>query len=160
TRASLLARLRAGAADPGAWPEFVQLCGPLLLAWCRRWGLQHADADDVTQAVLLKLAGRLRDFAYDPARSFRGYLRVVAKAAWAGLRGPGPRAVPGGVGGDAEDALASAPARDDLAAQREADDDREVLELASARVRARVKPQTWSAFRLTALEGRSGAEAA
>jgi RNA polymerase sigma-70 factor (ECF subfamily) len=38
--------------------------------------------------------------------------------------------------------------------------DRELLEEAMARVRLRVAPQTWEAFRLTALEGRPGAEAA
>src|SRR5262245_18682854 len=31
TRASLLLRLRAGADDPGAWREFVQQYGPLLM---------------------------------------------------------------------------------------------------------------------------------
>ena len=38
--------------------------------------------------------------------------------------------------------------------------DRELLQAASVRVRLRVEPHTWEAFRLTALEGLSGAEAA
>ena len=38
--------------------------------------------------------------------------------------------------------------------------DRELLDEAMARVRLRVAPQTWEAFRLTALEGLSGADAA
>jgi RNA polymerase sigma-70 factor (ECF subfamily) len=159
TRSSLLVRLRAGAADPEAWLEFVQLYGPLILGWCRRWGLQEADAEDVTQTVLLKLSERLRDFEYDPARSFRGLLRVTAQCAWADLLRSRQRTISGGGGSAVEDALASVPARDDLAAQLEAGYDYELLELASARVRARVEPRTWSAFRLTALEGRSGAEA-
>src|SRR5262249_35132192 len=150
----------AGAADPGAWREFVRLYGPLLMGWCRRWGLQDADADDVTQTVLLKLAGRLRTFEYDPTRRFRGYLRAVAQNAWGDLLSARRRAVPGSGDSAVEDALASAPARDDLAAWLEAAYDQELLDLASERVRARVEPQTWGAFRLTALEGRSGAEAA
>ena len=32
--------------------------------------------------------------------------------------------------------------------------------MAQARVRERIEPHTWEAFRLTALEGKSGAEAA
>src|SRR5262249_45411994 len=38
--------------------------------------------------------------------------------------------------------------------------DRELLELAVARVRERVAAPTWEAFRLTTFEGHSGAEAA
>jgi RNA polymerase sigma-70 factor (ECF subfamily) len=36
----------------------------------------------------------------------------------------------------------------------------ELLDLAMRRVEKRVKPQNWQAFRLTAIEGLSGAEAA
>jgi RNA polymerase sigma-70 factor (ECF subfamily) len=160
TRASLLVRLRAGAADPGAWREFVLLYGPLLMAWCRRWGLQEADAEDVTKTVLLKMAERLRSFEYDPTRRFRGFLRVVAQNAWGDLLSARRRAVPGSGDTAAEEALASTPARDDLATRLEEAYDRELLDLAAERVRARVEPRTWSAFRMTALEGRSGAEAA
>jgi RNA polymerase sigma-70 factor (ECF subfamily) len=160
TRSSLLRRVRAGAADPDAWLEFVQLYGPLTLGWGRRWGLQEADAEDVTQTVLLKMAELLRSFEYDPKRSFRGLLRVVTHSAWCDLVRARQRAVPGSGDSTVEEALASTPARDDLATRLEAAYDRELLDLASERVRARVEPHTWSAFRLTALEGRSGAETA
>ena len=33
---------------------------------------QEADAKDVTQMVLVRLAERMRTFAYDPSKSFRG----------------------------------------------------------------------------------------
>ena len=68
TRASLLVRLRDDPGDQAAWALFVRRYGPMVGGWCRHWGLQPADADDVTQVVLLKLAGRLRGFTYDPAR--------------------------------------------------------------------------------------------
>jgi hypothetical protein len=51
-------------------------------------------------------------------------------------------------------------ARDDLLRELEEQFDHELLAEAMARVRLRVAPQTWDAFRLTALEGLSGAEAA
>ena len=38
-----------------------------LVAWGRHWGLQEADAQDVAQMVLLRLAVKLRQFVYDPA---------------------------------------------------------------------------------------------
>jgi RNA polymerase sigma-70 factor (ECF subfamily) len=56
--------------------------------------------------------------------------------------------------------LESVQARDDLGARLEEAFDLERLELAQARVRQRVEPHTWEAFHLTAMEGKSGAEAA
>ena len=52
--------------------------GRLIWAWCQQWGLQPADADDVSQNVLLKLAHHLQHFVYDPSRRFRGFLRTIA----------------------------------------------------------------------------------
>ncbi len=78
TRISLLIRLRQEPVDEGAWDEFVRRYGGLILAWCQQWGLQAADADDVSQNVLLKLADHLRSFMYDPSRRFRGFLRTMA----------------------------------------------------------------------------------
>jgi DNA-directed RNA polymerase specialized sigma24 family protein len=41
-------------------------------------GLNNSgDAEDVTQAVLLKLVVKMRDFHYDPAQSFRARLRTA-----------------------------------------------------------------------------------
>src|SRR5262249_40621765 len=57
-------------------------------------------------------------------------------------------------------ALASAEARDDLTDRLQREFDLEVLEVAAGRGRLRGEPHTWDAFRLTALEGHSGAEAA
>ena len=51
-------------------------------------------------------------------------------------------------------------AGEDLAGDLQEEFHRELLDQAMARVKARVPPQTWDAFRLTALEGTSGAEAA
>jgi RNA polymerase sigma-70 factor (ECF subfamily) len=52
------------------------------------------------------------------------------------------------------------PARDDLVKHLASVFDQEVFEEAMNRCQARVQPQTWEAFRLTALEGMSGADAA
>jgi RNA polymerase sigma-70 factor (ECF subfamily) len=56
--------------------------------------------------------------------------------------------------------LQSVQARDDLVRQLEEEFDRELLEEAMVRVRLRVQPRTWDAFRLLAVEGWSGAQAA
>jgi RNA polymerase sigma-70 factor (ECF subfamily) len=122
--------------------------------------LQEADAEDVTQDVLLRLAVKLRDFAYDPSRSFRAWLKTLTHHAWSDfLEG---RRRPGQGGGDSEvwQALEEVEARDDLTLRLEEEYAHALLEEATARVRQRVQPHTWEAFRLTALEGQSGAEAA
>jgi hypothetical protein len=45
--------LRARAHDPEAWRRLVRVYGPLIYSWCRRAGLQAADAADVDQEVYL-----------------------------------------------------------------------------------------------------------
>jgi len=159
TRLSLLIRLtRPGPCDEQAWREFVDCYAPLIYRWCLRRSLQDSDARDVTQQVLLKLATKLPTFTYDPARSFRGWLRTLTYHTWADFLTEGERR------GDSDpsvwDALASAEAREDLLQRIEDEFDLELLEMAMARVRDRVEPATWEAFRLTALAGVPAAEVA
>src|SRR5262249_3286520 len=141
------------------WAEFVTRYGPRIYAWCRHWHLQEADTQDVTQAVLVRLAEKMRTFDYDPGRSFRGWLKALTRHAWADLREAHQRPAAGG-GSAALERLYALEAREDLVAQLEREFDQEVLEEAMARGRMRVQPHTWEAFRLTAQEGLSGAEAA
>ena len=160
TSATLLARLQESDIDQEAWAEFVRRYGPRVYRWCRNWRLQEADAQDVTQDVLAKLVVRLREFAYDPARRFRAYLRAVAGYAWRDLLEDRRK---GRVGrGDTAhlELLGGVEAREDLARRLDEEFDRELLDDATARVRRRVEPQTWEAFRLTAVEGLTGAAAA
>jgi RNA polymerase sigma-70 factor (ECF subfamily) len=160
TRISLLIRLRREPVDEGAWNEFVRRYGRLILAWCQQWGLQPADADDVSQNVLLKLAHHLRSFVYDPSRRFRGFLRTIAHNACKDYLDSRGRVVAAGADTGVYALLGSVQAREDLAARLETAFDLERLEAAQARIRERVEPHTWEAFRLTAIEGQSGAEAA
>lgn len=160
TRITLLGRLRHDPNNQAAWGEFVEQYGRKIYGWCRKWNLQEADAQDVTQIVLLKLAQKLREFSYDPSRSFRGWLKTLTHHAWSDY--VESQARPGQGSGDSRvgGMLQSVAARDDLVKHLEEEFDRELLEEAMARVRLRVAPQTWSAFTLTALQGLSGAEAA
>src|SRR3954447_16128223 len=82
TRLSLLTQLRQDPSDQAGWEEFVERYGRHIYRWCRQWKLQDADAEDLTQNILLKLTQKLRAFAYDPSRSFRAWLRRVAPHAW------------------------------------------------------------------------------
>jgi RNA polymerase sigma-70 factor (ECF subfamily) len=160
TSSTLLARLRHAPADPAAWGEFVGRYGRKVYGWCRRGGLQPADAEDVTQDVLLKLAAKLRDFSYDRAGSFRAWLKTLAHHAWQDFAEGRRRAGAGRGGTETLQTLQGVEAREDLLARLEEEFDRELLELAMTRVKLRVQPHTWEAFRLQALDGLPGAEAA
>ncbi len=160
TRASLLERLRRSPTDQEAWREFVDCYGPHIYAWCRHWNLQAADAEDVTQSVLAVLAVRMKSFTYDPALRFRGWLRTVTRNAWSAFVEQRRRAAPGSGGAELARRLETAEAREDLVRRLEEEFDQELLATAMERVRGRVEPPTWDAFRLTALEQRPAAEVA
>jgi RNA polymerase sigma factor (sigma-70 family) len=160
TSTTLLGRLRQEPTDQAAWGEFVRRYGPVVYGWCRRWRLQEADAEEVTQAVLVRLADKMRTFTYDPARSFRAYLKTLARYAWCDFLEAGKQPGAGGGGSGMLKLLETVEAGDDLAQQLNEQFDQELLAAAQATVSRRVEPHTWEAFRLTALEGLTGAAAA
>jgi len=152
TNPTLLARLRHDPSNDAAWAEFVEHYGRHIYRWCRQWGLQDADAEDVAQEILLKLARKLRNFAYDPKSSFRGWLKTVAHHAWRDFADGKPRAR--AIADDhVWELLQSVEAREDLIQKLEEAFDYELLEAAKVQVRLRVAPHTWEAFRLMAIEG-------
>jgi RNA polymerase sigma-70 factor (ECF subfamily) len=157
TSATLLARIRQVPADQAAWVQFTERYGRKIYAWCRQWNLQKADAEDLTQDVLLKLAEKMQTFIYDPAKSFRAWLKTVVRHAWSDSWS-GRKAAVGAGGSQALELLQTVEARDDLVRRLEEEFDRELLDEAMARVRTRVLPRTWEAFERTALQGQSGAE--
>ena len=157
---TLIERLRVAEPDSFAWAEFVRRYGPQVDRWCRRWGLQGADAEDVTQIVLARVAARIRTFQRDRPRGFRGYLKSISHYAWHDFLETRRRAPIASGNTSMIDRLAEVEARDDLAARLEEAFDRELLDAAMLQVRERVEPHTWQAFQLCAIDGKSGAEAA
>jgi RNA polymerase sigma-70 factor (ECF subfamily) len=158
TSTTLLVRLQQSPSDDAAWAEFVETYGPRIQGWCRRWGLQEADSQDVAQTVLLKLMQAMQAFRYDPRQRFRAWLKTVTHHAWQDLLRSRRRLA--AMGEAEDDPLESLEARDDLAAHIEGAYEQELLDEAVMRVRPRVQPQTWEAFCLTTYEGLSGAEVA
>lgn len=160
TSPSLLARLKQTDTDQPAWAEFARRYGRLVHCWCRHWRVPEADAEEITQVVLVKLAEKMRAFAYDPAKSFRAYLKTLARYAWCDYLEARKR--PGTGSGDTEvlRGLEAVAAGDDLVERLNEQFDRELLAEAQERVRKRVDPQTWEAFVLTTADGLSGADAA
>lgn len=161
THVSLLARLRAQPGDAQAWRSFVDRYAPRIYAWCRHWQLQDADARDVTQDVLLKLASKMRTFSYDATGSFRAWLKTLSRHAWSDFLANRQRKLAQGSGeSQVLECLQTVAAGDDLVRHLEQEFDQELLEEAERRVQTRIDSPTWEAFRLTAKEQLAGAEAA
>jgi RNA polymerase sigma-70 factor (ECF subfamily) len=80
TSISLLERVRAQSDQ--AWSRFVELYTPLLFYWARRVCPTETDAADLVQEVFLVLVKKLPEFEYDPARSFRSWLRTITINKW------------------------------------------------------------------------------
>lgn len=161
TSVTLLERLRRDACDQQAWERFVDKYGSMIYFWCRRWGLQEADADEVTQDVLIRLTKHLRKFEYRPAKGqFRGWLHQVAKRVWHDFVEHRKRPDRGSGSSAALEELESIPAREDFAQVLEKVYDLEFFDMAQARVRQRVAPHTWEAFSLVKFHGLGAEEAA
>lgn len=160
TSKTLLSRLKQQPADPAAWREFTDRYGGKILAWCRDFGLQDADAHDVTQDVLTNLVRRMRGFDYDPSRSFRGWLRTLTRHAWADFADKQRRHKAIEHDGRYHEHLASEPAAARLLDRLEEEFEHELFEEALARVRLRVLPENWEAFRMLVYDQRPGPEVA
>ncbi len=160
TRVTLLIRLRQDPSDQTGWDEFVECYGRHIYRWCRQWKLQDADAEDVTQDILVKLIQKFRAFTYDPSRSFRGWLKTVAHNALRDFADSRRNAARAEGASRIPDLMLTVEAREDLARKLERAFDLELLEAAKVRVRLRVAPHTWEAFRLMTFEGLPVAEVA
>lgn len=80
TRYSLLIRLKDR--SEGAWDEFVHVYEHAIYSFCRKKGLQHADASDVTQEVLLTVHSSIADWELNRSKGrFRAWLFTVTRNA-------------------------------------------------------------------------------
>lgn len=163
TRGTLLSRVR-DISDAEAWREFVGDYGPLILRWCEKHGLQPADSADVVQDVLARLVSAMRTFEYNPGRGrFRGWLKSVTQNAVIDFVKARQR--PGEGSGDSAigrilDACESGDTVEELSRAFEQQAEIEMLREAEARVKLRVKPNNWEAWRLSIREELKAVEVA
>ena len=103
TSATLIGRIR-DMKDKGAWDEFYARYAPRVKGWALDRRLSEADAEDLTQTVLIRVVQLLRSaWTYDPAQNFSGLLRKLWRWAfsdWMEKEGRRPEIAIGGAGPD------------------------------------------------------------
>ena len=152
TRATLLANVQSPE-NHAAWDEFVVIYRPVIYRMARRRGMQDADAQDVAQNILVRIAGAISNYEQKDGVRFRHWLRRVARNAIvsAVTRSPKDVAAGGTVAADLLDEQADAdPAID---AEFETEHRRELYLRAAASVRTDVNAETWQAFEMTIVQG-------
>jgi len=160
TRPSLLLRIR-NAEDAEAWRDFVRMYAPVVYGYGRNRGLQDADAADLTQEVLRAVSAGAGRLEYDPRRgSFAGWLFTLAHHKLHDLLARQRRQHAGSGDTAVQAALEQQPARTDDQAVWHHEYERRLFHWAAERVRPSVQESTWRAFWLTAVEDKSGKEAA
>ena len=109
--------------------------------------------------VLLKLVRHLPDFAYDPSRSFRGWLRTLTAHSWSDfIRGSGPRRPRGGRSRSSPTCSIRCRRGSTSSVTWRRPTIRSCSNWRRRKSAERVEPHTWEAFRLTAIEGVAAAE--
>jgi RNA polymerase sigma factor (sigma-70 family) len=159
TRHSLIVRLK-DRADDAAWFEFTEIYRPVVYRLAIRRGMQAADADDLVQGVFSAVARVIDQWQEDGERArFRTWLTRVAENAILNALTRQPRDRGAG-GSDAADLLEYLPSAGGDSSWIRIEQRREIFRWAARQVRPEFQPDTWDAFWLTAVEGRSAEEVA
>lgn len=163
TRPTFIGQLADPACEP-VWNEFVRLYQDVVYRVARGRGLQHADAEDVTQQVFTIVSRKIGSFDCDANGSFRGWLRKLARdAAIDRLRQP-KRDVGSG---DSEMrhaleqyCVSERCVSEDTATLWNVEVKRQQLLQACDRIRDQFSETVWQSFWLTAIEHQTIAAAA
>jgi RNA polymerase sigma-70 factor (ECF subfamily) len=153
TRSTLIAQVRSRE-NHEAWTQFVTLYRPAIYRMARKRGMQDADAQDLVQAVLIRVLGAIHRWERtESSVGFRHWLSRVAKNAI--LTALTRAAKDAGIGGtDVQELLNEQPEVDpDIEQDFALEFLREKYHRAAATVQTDVSAQTWRAFELSVVEG-------
>ncbi len=134
----------------------------MILRLTRQRGLQEADAHEVTQEVLVAIAGSIGRWETDPARgSFRGWLATIARNLVVNFLIRQSRHPRGTGNSDFARWLDEVPANDNGESRLfDLEHRRQTFLWAAAEIETEFRLETWQAFWETSVAGRSVEEVA
>ena len=160
TRKSLLAQVQS-LDDAESWREFVTIYRPVIYRLARNRGLQHADAEDLAQKVVISVRKSIGDWEDDPSRGrFRSWLARIARNAI--INALTRRPPDAAMGGTSVLELLEGQPEPDRGTRENLDREycRSLFRWAAQRIRGEFRDGTWDAFWLTAVEGMGVEQAA
>ncbi len=154
TRDSLIIQIQSPE-NRDAWVVFAQLYRPVIYRLARARGLQDADAEDLTQQVLLSVARAIPQWQRNPNSRFRHWLNRIVKNAILNALTRGRNEV--GVGGsEFLNTVNNLPHEEnEVESKIEYEYQRQLYRRAAEIVRDSVNEDTWLAFLNTVVEGES-----
>lgn len=160
TRQSLLIQL--GRRSDDAWAEFLVVYENAIVRFCRKMGLQDADARDATQEVLFAVHDKIPSWDHDVQKgSFRAFLFRVARNVAVDAIAARARRLPLTTDTEVERMHAARAAQQKQhETVLDAEFRRSLFEWAAQQVQAEVRPVTWQVFELTAIRGQSADQVA
>lgn len=155
TSESLIAQVR-DRTDADAWERFEQLYRPVIFRIARSKGLQHSDALDLVQQVLVSVAVAIPKYQRNEAKTpFRHWLNRVTRNAILKSLQQSTREKPTG-GTQVLEVLQEVPADDPtMDSLIETEYQREIYSKAADAVRQDIADSTWFAFELTVVQQKS-----
>ncbi len=159
TQPSLLLKIR-NAEDEAAWERFVKIYTPLVFGYCRKRGLQEADASDVAQEVMRTVAQAITRFDYNQSKgTFRGWLLTVTRNKLL-KHFTKIQKQPIGSGRSTIQAQLEATPNADETNHWNHEYQQRLFQWAASEVKNEFSEKTWAAFWKTAVENQSGQETA
>ncbi len=154
THVSLLVRLQQPGND-SAWREFAALYEPLILRLALRKGLQHADAQDLIQDVMVAINRAVERLEFGPGKGrFRGWLyRVTRNLILNALQKRGRLVLGSGDTGVWERLLEEPELNEQDCSAYQVEFQRELFRWAARVIEPEFQPITWSLFWRTSVQG-------
>jgi RNA polymerase sigma-70 factor, ECF subfamily len=153
TRKSLLVQMQS-LNDEEAWNEFVTIYRPVVYRLARKRGLQDADAEDLSQRVVIAVQRAIENWNADPSKGrFRFWLARIARNAI--INAVTRRPPDAAAGGTAIRELLAKQTDPDHHTQENLQHEyrRSLFRRAAQRIRPEFHDGTWDAFWLTTVDG-------
>ena len=154
TRVSLILRV-ANEQDVLAWQQFVEIYQPLVFRIARSQGLQEADAQDLVQEVMTRVARSIGNWDPDARRgTFRGWISTIARNLIIDFLRHRNRLPKTGDQSEIRNLIEQTPDHSTEASQFDLEFEKQVFAWAAVQVRNQVKEKTWQAFWQSSVENK------